>query len=75
MSQKRIVRLTKTFEELTARSGVCLDDGMSNYLKTIIKEEDKSVLELYPKDSFLYLFWQHQKEALSKTPKGMRWHP
>ena len=75
MSQKRIVRLTQRFEELTARSGVCLDDGMSNDLKTIIKEEDKSVLELYPKDSFLYLFWQHQKEALSKNPKGMRWHP
>ena len=55
MSQKRIVQLTKRFEELMARSGVYLDDGMSNDLKTIMKEEEKSVLEQYPKNCFLYL--------------------
>lgn len=75
MSQKRIARLTRKIEEQTAKSGVCLDDGMNDDLKTIIREEEKDVLELYPKDSFLHLFWQHQKEALSKNPKGMRWHP
>ena len=67
MSQKRIVQLTKRFEELMARSGVCLDDGMSNDLKTIIKEEEKSALEQYLKDCFLYL--------CLAAPKGMRWHP
>ena len=67
--------LTRRIEEQTAKSGVCLDDGMHDDLKTIIKEEEKNVLELYPKDSFLHLFWKHQKEALSKKPKGMRWHP
>ena len=67
--------MTRKIEEVTAKNGVSLDDGMSDDLKTIIIEEEKGVLEQYPKDSFLHLFWQHQKEALSKNPKGMRWHP
>lgn len=75
MSQRKIARLTRRIDEQTAVSGVRLDDGMNDDLKTIIKEEEKGVLERYPKDSFLYLFWQHQKEALSKNPKGTRWHP
>jgi hypothetical protein len=74
MSQKRIARLTQKIEETMAKNGVCLDDGMSDDLKTIITEEEKGVLEQHSKDSFLHLFWQHQK-ALSKKLKGMRWHP
>ena len=35
---------------------------------------NQNVMERYPKDSFLYLFWQ-QQEALTKNLKGMRWHP
>ena len=61
MAHKRIARLTKGFEELTNKNGVCLDDAMGEDLKTIIKEEEKSVLEQYPMNSFLHLFWQHQK--------------
>ena len=54
---------------------ICLDNEMSGDLEKIVKDEDKHVMEMYPKDSFLRLFWQQQKEALSKNPKGMRWHP
>ena len=74
-SQKRITRLTEKLAEMTARNGVCLDDAMSGDLEKIMKDEDQNVIEKYPKDSFLRLFWEQQKEALSKHPKGMRWHP
>ena len=75
MAQKRIARLTQKIEELTAKSGVKLDDDVSDDLKTIMMEEEKSVLQQYPEGSFLHLFWQHQKEALCRNLKGMRWHP
>ena len=75
LDQKRITRLNEKLAELTAKNGVCLDDAMNGDLEKIVKDEDKHVMEMYPKESFLRLFWQQQKEALSKNPKGMRWHP
>ena len=76
MVQKRITRLTTKMEELTANSGVNLDDDLNDDLiKTMMTEEEKSVLEQHPEGSFLHLFWKHQKEALCRNPKGMRWHP
>ena len=42
-----------------AKNGVNSDDDESDDLKTIMTEEEKSVLEQYPKGSFLHLFWQH----------------
>ena len=75
LSQKRITRLTEKLAELTTRDGVCLGDDTSGDLGEIIKHEDKGVREKHPEGSFLRLFWDQQKEALSKHPKGMRWHP
>ena len=59
MSQKWIARLTQKIEELTAKNGGNSDNDESDDLKTIMTEEEKSVLEQYPKGSFLHLFWQH----------------
>ena len=51
--------MTRKREELTVKNGVNLGDDVSDDLKTIMIEEEKSVLEQYPKGSFLHLFWQH----------------
>ena len=51
--------MTRKREELTAKNGVNLGDDVSDDLKTIMIEEEKSVLEQYPKGSFLHLFWKH----------------
>ena len=75
ISQKRITRLTTKLAELTAEDGVPLDSDMSGDLKEIMEEEDKGVLDRHHEGSFLRLFWDQQKEAMSKHPKGMRWHP
>lgn len=74
-SNKQIIRLRDKLKESTVKNGVCLDDATRNDLENIMKEEEQNVLERYPKDSFHHLFWQQQKEALTKHPKGMRWHP
>ena len=73
--QNHIARLREKLAELTEKNGVYLDQTMNNDLEKIVKEEDKAVMDRYPKDSFLQIFWQHQKEALTKHPNGMRWHP
>ena len=41
VSQKKMDRLSKKPEKLTAISGVCLDDDMNGDLKGIMKQEDK----------------------------------
>ena len=48
---------------------------MNSDLEEVMKQEDVHVMERCPRDSFLCLFWQQQKETLAKNPKGMRWHP
>ncbi len=35
----------------------------------------EGIRDKHPEGSFLRIFWDHQKEALTKHPKGMRWHP
>ena len=43
---------------------VYLQEGLTEVL-------DSSVIE----DPFLQLFWDQQKKAGSRDPRGMRWHP
>ena len=49
LDQKRITRLNEKLAELTAKNGVCLDDAMNGDLEKIVKDEDKHVMEMYPK--------------------------
>ena len=69
LAQKRITRLTEKLAEISAKDGVSLDNEMNTDLDVIMKEEEKSVIDNHPKDSFLRLFWEQQKEALSKNPQ------
>ena len=40
-----------------------------------MSEEDSRVQKQYPPDSFQRIFWDQQKMAAQRSPKGMRWHP
>ena len=75
LSQKRITRLNEKLAKATTRDGVCLGDDMDADLNEIITQEDDGIKERHPEGSFLRVFWDHQKEALNKHRKGMRWHP
>ena len=57
---------------------VTLDSDMSTEFRNIMSEEDGSIEQSFAKDSFQYIFWKQQKEALLKkgdAKKGIRWHP
>ena len=38
-------------------------------------QDEQSVIEKLPDDSFQSIFWRQQGEAAEKHPKAMRWHP
>lgn len=40
-----------------------------------MEEENASIEEKYPENSFQRMFWDQQRGASSKTSKGMRWQP
>ena len=69
-ASRTIKRLKKKSAKVTAKQGVCLDDETNSDLKTIVTENHESIMNQYPKDTFLSLFWQQQHEAMSKDPKG-----
>ena len=75
-AQKRVAHLQEKLRESTEVEGEKVDESTSADLQQIMEDNDTSILKQYPKESFLYLFWTQQKEALTKSStKGMRWHP
>ena len=40
-----------------------------------MEEHNQIVMDNYPTDSFQYLFWKTQYEAIKTPKKLMRWHP
>lgn len=63
---------------LEKEANVTLDSDVSADFQNIMDEEDWSIEENFAKDSFQYIFWKQQKEALRKkgdSRKGIRWHP
>ena len=69
VSRKRIDRLSKRIEELTARSGVCLDDDMNGDLKEIMKQEDKGQCFI---ESMVK--WGHPPISLPLSQSHLRLH-
>lgn len=44
----------------------------------LVQQNDGQVLEQYKEDTFQYIFWKQQKEAIGKTGAqkcGICWHP
>ena len=80
--QRRMVTAERQVEHLKEKiqlsvkaHGVVVDDQLNNDLSRIMTEQTPQVVEEFPVGSFQRLFWEHQKDALQKNPKQMRWHP
>ena len=75
-AHRRIARLEEKLRERIELEGEQVDELTSTDLKQIMEENDRGIEAQYPKDSFMYLFWKQQREALAKKDlRGMRWHP
>ena len=71
-----ITRLQCKLATVIARCGVSLDEDTTSDLSKVMEEEDQVVKEIYPEeDCFQRIFWQQQKEASSRSGRGIRWHP
>ena len=75
-AKRRIAHLEEKLRERIEIEGQQMDEETSSDLKQIMEENNNQIEAQYPKDSFMYLFWRQQREALAKKdPRGMRWHP
>ena len=74
-AQKKQHRLKANVAEMISRKNIQLDVETTSDLCTIMKQKEECISRMYPEDSFQRVFWQQQKEALSKDKRGMRWHP
>ena len=75
-AQRRLTHLQEKLSERIEIEGEQVDECVCTDLKQIMEDSDQHINTQYPKDSFMYLFWTQQKEALAKKNMGgMRWHP
>lgn len=76
LAQRKLARHSEKLKEIIEIEGEQVDESTHTNLKQIMEENDHHMESDYPKDSFMYLFWKQQKDALAKhNLKGMRWHP
>lgn len=73
--ERKVQRSQERITALVAKEGVSLDTVTTTDLHTIMEEEHVTVAEQYPENSFKRLFWDQQREASSRSTKGMRRHP
>ena len=75
-AQRRISRLEARLEKAVSVAGEAVDDETHKDLHKIVSEEEASIHETFPPDSFGRIFWDQQSKALKmKSLSGMRWHP
>jgi hypothetical protein len=76
MAKRQMAHLEEKLRERIEEEGKQVDEETTLDLKQIMEEKNEQIEAQYPKDSFMYLFWKQQREALGKKNlKGMRWHP
>jgi hypothetical protein len=72
---RKIARVKKQLELLTAQRGVAVESHVSEEIKQVI-ERETSEMESLPESDFRRIFWEQQVAALKvKGPTGVRWHP
>jgi hypothetical protein len=74
----QLKRLEKKLSDALENDGVVLDDELSKDITTIINEVDSRVQHEHKEDTFQYIFWKQQREAMGKEgaeKNGIRWHP
>ena len=76
--QLKVKRLEAKLAVAMEKTGITLDDEVSHDFEKIMADEDEGITKKYPTDSFEYIFWKQQREALARkgnAKKGIRWHP
>lgn len=74
----KLRRLTAKLDAIVQKEGVTLDDEIASDIGQIMAEEEEAVHSAFPPGSFQRIFWEQQKDCLSRSGndmKGMRWHP
>ena len=68
--------MEKKIEKLTKRDGVNIDPELESELTSIMSDNTPGIKEKEPEDSFRYILWQQQLQAMKqKNPRNRRWHP
>ena len=74
--QRHISRLEERVSKVISDVGEVVDDDIHQGLTSIMSENEASIYESFPPDSFGRIFWDQQMKALQvKSASGMRWHP
>ena len=74
----RLKRLEAKLAEMVEKNGVTIDDALSEDMCKMMAENDRRVQEEFKEDTFQYIFWKQQREAMGKEGvkrNGIRWHP
>ena len=74
--QRHISRLEERVSKVITDVGEVVDKDVHQGLTSIMSENEPSIYESFPPDSFGRIFWDQQTKALqAKSASGMRWHP
>ena len=74
----RLKRLEAKLAEMVEKNGVTIDDALSEDMCKMVAENDRRVQEEFKEDTFQYIFWKQQREAMGKEGvkrNGIHWHP
>lgn len=67
---KHLDALVTKMKAEVSRKGVELNSDLTEGLSSVLNQDQH-----FANNELLQLFWSEQKKALSRSPKGMRWHP
>jgi hypothetical protein len=76
--QLKVKRLEGKLAAAIEATSITLDDEISSDFQKIMADEEECITKEYSKDSFPYIFWKQQQNALARkgsTKNEMRWHP
>ena len=73
--QSKIRKIQNKLATIIETTGVVLDNTTSSDLQSIMEEEESQICKTYTEDSFQSIFWNHQKDAITREKNGIRWHP
>ena len=73
---QKIKRLEKVISEKATQQAITVNNTTHHDLFTIMQQHHNNIVQLYPEDSFQFIFWNSQYASSQKKSKnGYRWNP
>lgn len=73
---RQVDQLKQHISRLTDTNGIIVEEDMDADLRRIMDDNDEIICSTNSPQSFEYVFWKQQREAMSKSDaRQMRWHP